>query len=61
VQQARNLLMDLRERAGRFRFLIRDRAGQFTEAFGAVFASAGIEVVKKRLDLCYQLEIYRHV
>ncbi len=46
VQQARNLLMDLGERAGRFRFLIRGRAGQFTEAFDEVFASAGIEVLK---------------
>jgi putative transposase len=46
VQQARNLLMDLGERADRFRFLIRDRAGQFTEAFDAVLGSAGIEVVK---------------
>jgi transposase InsO family protein len=46
VQQARNLLMDLNESTGRFRFLVRDRAGQFTEAFDAVFASAGIEVVK---------------
>jgi len=46
VQQARNLLMDLEERANRFRFLIRDRAGQFTEAFDAVLAAAGIEAVK---------------
>jgi putative transposase len=46
VQQARNLLMDLGERADRFRFLIRDRAGQFTEAFDAVLSGAGIEVVK---------------
>jgi putative transposase len=46
AQQARNLLMDLGEQVGRFRFLVRDRAGQFTAGFDAVLADAGIEVVK---------------
>ena len=46
VQQARNLLLDLAERATRFRFLIRDRAGQCTGAFDAVLSGARIEVVK---------------
>ena len=32
--------------AARFRFLVRDRAGQFTASFDAVLADAGIEVVK---------------
>src|SRR6516165_4630626 len=38
--------MDPGERAAGFRFLVPDRAGQFTDAFDAVLATAGIEVVK---------------
>jgi putative transposase len=46
TQQIRNLLIDLGDRAAGFRFLVHDRAGQFTAAFDAVLAGAGIEVVK---------------
>ena len=46
TQQIRNLLMDLGDRAADFRFLVRDRAGQFTASFDALLASAGIEAVK---------------
>ena len=46
TQQIRNLLMDLGDRAAGFRFLVRDRAGQFTASFDAALASAGIQAVK---------------
>jgi transposase InsO family protein len=46
TQQIRNLLMYLEERAGDFRLLVPDQAGQFTASFDAILADAGIEVVK---------------
>jgi transposase InsO family protein len=48
THQARNLVKDLGEHIGRFRFLARDRAGQFAASFDAVLPDAGIEVVKIR-------------
>ena len=46
VQQARNLLMDLGERAGQFRFLIRDRDRKFTSVFDEVLAGSGMRIIK---------------
>jgi putative transposase len=46
IQQARNLLMDLDERAGGLRFLIRDRDTKFTAGFDDVFTSMGIKIIK---------------
>jgi transposase InsO family protein len=46
TQQARNLLIDLDDRAATFRFLVRDRAGQFTTSFDTVLAGAGIDTMK---------------
>ena len=46
TQQIRNQLVDPGDHAEGFRYLVRDRAGQFTGTFDAVLAGAGIEVVK---------------
>jgi putative transposase len=46
TQAARNLLMDLDEHVGRFRFLVRDRDTKFTSPFDAVFTAAGVETLK---------------
>jgi transposase InsO family protein len=45
AQQARNLLMDLGERAGSFKFMIRDRDSKFTALFDKVFRAEGIRIV----------------
>jgi transposase InsO family protein len=46
TQQARNLFMELREGADRFRFLIRDRDSKFTTAFDGVFIGADIRIIR---------------
>ena len=46
AQQARSLLMNLGERAGHFKFLVRDRDSKFTAAFDEVLAGNGVRIIK---------------
>ena len=45
TQAARNVLMDLGQRAASVKGLIRDRPGQFTSSFDAVFTAEGIRIL----------------
>ena len=45
TQAARTFLMDLGARMTSVKFLIRDRAGQFTASFDAVFQAEGIKIL----------------
>jgi hypothetical protein len=46
TQAARNFLINTDTDMTKLKFLIRDRGGQFTDAFDTVFADAGLRVIK---------------
>jgi hypothetical protein len=45
TQAARNLMMDISDRASTITFLLRDRDSRFTRAFDAVFTADGIRIL----------------
>jgi putative transposase len=48
AQQARNVLMNLKDHADGRKFLIRDRDARFTAACGTVFTAASVRIIKAR-------------
>jgi hypothetical protein len=44
-------MMDLGDRVGQFRFLIRDRDAKYTAAFDEVFSTQGIKVLRTPVPL----------
>lgn len=52
-------LMDLGERAGRFKFLIRDRDSKSTTAFEGVFSGNGMRVIKPPVPVAARERICR--
>lgn len=45
AQTARNLMVEMGERACQFRFLVRDRDAKYTAMYDAVFQAEGVEVL----------------
>jgi hypothetical protein len=52
-------MMDFGERATRFRFLVRDRAGQFTEAFDTDRSGEDTPAQPSRELLCREVGAHR--
>ena len=50
IQQARNLLMDLEDAGTRAKFVLHDRDASFTQAFDAVFQTAGVKIVRSAVQ-----------
>jgi putative transposase len=51
TQAARNLVMDLQDVGSKARYLIRDRDGKYPALFDAIFAGAGIKVVRSGVQM----------
>ena len=60
TQQARNLIMDIGDQAGQVKFMIRDRGSNFTTAFNAVLADAGIRTVLCNIQTPRMGRDFRH-